>query len=70
MRPTGEQTSDETGPGVQDPAPEARCPNREKVAVKAYEICCGRGCEDGHDVEDWIEAERQPDKETAGEPRE
>ena len=28
------------------------------IAVKAYEIFCARGCEDGHDVEDWLEAER------------
>jgi hypothetical protein len=28
------------------------------VARKAYELFEHRGCEEGHDVEDWLEAER------------
>ncbi|MBI2765518.1 MAG: DUF2934 domain-containing protein [Chloroflexi bacterium] len=31
----------------------------ERVAVRAYEPYCARGCEDGRDVEDWMDAERQ-----------
>jgi hypothetical protein len=42
--------------------------DREQVAIKAFEIYCARGCEDGHDLEDWIEAERQIRKGTAGGP--
>jgi hypothetical protein len=29
-----------------------------KVAKKAYELYAGRGGEHGHDVDDWLEAER------------
>ena len=34
-------------------------PNREEIELRAYEIYIQRGCEDGHDLEDWAEAERQ-----------
>ena len=29
------------------------------VARRAYELYLARGCEDGHDVEDWLQAERE-----------
>jgi hypothetical protein len=29
------------------------------IAKRAYELYMSRGCEDGHDVEDWVEAERE-----------
>ena len=29
------------------------------VAHRAYELYCARGCEDGHDLEDWLNAERE-----------
>jgi len=29
------------------------------IARRAYELYCARGCEDGHDVEDWLTAERE-----------
>ena len=31
---------------------------RERIARKAYEMYELRGCVDGHDQEDWLEAER------------
>jgi hypothetical protein len=31
---------------------------RRRIAVKAYELYRQRGCRDGHDREDWLEAER------------
>lgn len=31
----------------------------DAVAIRAYEIYCGRGCEHGHDLDDWVEAEHQ-----------
>ena len=34
-------------------------PPRDEVARRAYEIFQRRGSEPGHDVEDWLEAERQ-----------
>ena len=32
---------------------------RECIAVRAYELYEARGRRDGHDVEDWISAERE-----------
>jgi hypothetical protein len=34
-------------------------PTKEQISLRAYEIYLARGCEDGHDLTDWIEAERQ-----------
>ena len=31
----------------------------EAIAVRAYELFCGRGCEDGHELEDWFQAEAE-----------
>jgi Protein of unknown function (DUF2934) len=36
-----------------------RPPPRDDVAQRAYELFLSRGQTDGHDVEDWLEAERQ-----------
>jgi hypothetical protein len=33
-------------------------PDRDVVA-RAFELYCARGCEDGHDVDDWLSAERE-----------
>ena len=30
----------------------------QKIAQKAYDLYVARGCESGHDVEDWLQAER------------
>jgi hypothetical protein len=43
------------------------------IASRAYELYCERGCEDGHDMDDWLQAERdvrdrqqrRPDRATA-----
>lgn len=32
---------------------------RDEVAARAYLIYCGHGNGHGHDVDDWLEAERQ-----------
>lgn len=29
------------------------------IALRAYDLYLARGCEDGHDVEDWLQAERE-----------
>jgi hypothetical protein len=34
-------------------------PIREEIELRAYDLYVERGGEDGHDVEDWLEAERQ-----------
>src|SRR5260370_5122199 len=31
----------------------------DAVARRAYELYCARGSQDGHDVEDWLTAERE-----------
>lgn len=33
-------------------------PTAEEIAAEAYAIYLGRGSEHGHDLEDWLEAER------------
>ena len=33
--------------------------NLERIRTRAYELYEARGCEDGHDQEDWIEAEAE-----------
>ena len=30
----------------------------QKIQEKAYQLYVARGCKNGHDVEDWVEAER------------
>ena len=34
-------------------------PDADRIAQRAYERCEVRGREDGHDMEDWFEAERE-----------
>ncbi|HYR90090.1 MAG TPA: DUF2934 domain-containing protein [Terriglobia bacterium] len=34
-----------------------------EIQLRAYERYLARGCEDGHDLEDWLEAERALQKE-------
>jgi DUF2934 family protein len=36
-----------------------RATSKNDVAQRAYELFLARGRVDGHDVEDWLEAERQ-----------
>ena len=31
----------------------------EAIARRAFELYVERGCEDGHDLEDWLRAERE-----------
>jgi len=46
-------------------------PAHDDIARRAYEIYLARGCADGQDVQDWIQAERELRKQamTAGRPR-
>jgi hypothetical protein len=34
-------------------------PTEIDIAKRAFELYCERGCHAGHDVEDWLQAERQ-----------
>jgi hypothetical protein len=31
----------------------------DDIAHRAYDLYLARGCEDGHDVEDWLQAESE-----------
>lgn len=33
--------------------------DRAAIAARAYELFCARGGEPGHDVDDWLRAERE-----------
>ena len=33
--------------------------DRERVAVRAYELYVARGCGEGQDLDDWLSAERE-----------
>jgi hypothetical protein len=33
--------------------------SQDHVAQRAFELYCARGCEDGHDLDDWLQAERE-----------
>ncbi|MGH7868096.1 MAG: DUF2934 domain-containing protein [Candidatus Dormibacteraceae bacterium] len=37
--------------------PTAAAPTQERIAQRAYERFVARGCEHGHDEEDWLQAE-------------
>ena len=37
---------------------EAR-PTFEEIELRAYQIYIERGCADGHDVDDWLQAEHE-----------
>ena len=37
----------------------------QDIAQRAYALYIARGSEDGHDIEDWLEAERQLSEEIA-----
>jgi hypothetical protein len=32
--------------------------SEEQIAWRAYELSCARGREDGYDLDDWLQAER------------
>ncbi len=33
--------------------------DRAAIAARAYELFCARGCEPGHDLDDWLRAESE-----------
>jgi hypothetical protein len=45
--------------GLTAPGPNGSAPVTDAdVARRAYDLYLARGCESGHDVEDWLQAER------------
>ena len=39
--------------------PQPPVPNSVDVAKRAFELYCERGRQDGYDVQDWLQAERE-----------
>jgi hypothetical protein len=50
-----------TMPSVESPTvvPIASSVTEGDIARRAFELYCDRGREDGHDVDDWLNAERE-----------
>ena len=42
-----------------NPAVKSLHPTREDIELRAYQIYIERGCADGHDVDDWLQAEHE-----------
>jgi len=42
-----------------NPTEKSPHPTREEVELRAYQIYIERGCPDGHDVDDWLQAEHE-----------
>jgi hypothetical protein len=40
-------------------APRSVNPSAGDIASRAFELYCKRGYQDGHDVQDWLQAERE-----------
>jgi hypothetical protein len=41
------------------PKIEPASPAKKQIEARAYELYLQRGCENGHDVEDWLNAEKE-----------
>ena len=56
----GRDKSLATSPAAPSIAPIMTSDRSERdVAHRAYELYCARGCQNGHDVDDWLTAERE-----------
>jgi hypothetical protein len=42
-----------------DSSPQRRHPIIEAIAKRAYELFLARGGQNGHDLDDWLQAERE-----------
>ena len=34
-------------------------PSEQEIAIRAHELYLGRGAEEGHELDDWLQAERE-----------
>ena len=59
--------SENSAPDLSTPQSPRSSPD-DRVAQRAYEIYCERGCEHGHDIEDWLQAKRELRQRTDGDP--
>lgn len=46
-------------PALTSKAGESSADRQQQIAQRAYALHVARGCQDGHDLDDWLEAERQ-----------
>ena len=52
--------STEKSPQIESKAPNIEVhPTGEEIELRAYQIYVERGGADGHDVDDWLQAERE-----------
>jgi Protein of unknown function (DUF2934) len=51
--------SDAKRTALSDDNPHPTSVDREQIAHRAFELFCARGCQDGHDLDDWLRAERE-----------
>jgi hypothetical protein len=58
---------EKSSPGSEPPKAEGRL-TREEIELRAHQIYIERGGVDGHDVEDWLQAERELVVEKYGKP--
>jgi len=50
---------DRQRPSAPKPEDQYKGPLHESIAKRAFELYLARGASHGHDVEDWLEAERE-----------
>lgn len=55
---TGRPTSSPTGPAA-DAMPEPSTDRADQITAVAYQLYEARGRADGHDLDDWLQAEQQ-----------
>jgi hypothetical protein len=50
-------------PATESPAPAPPAPTiyltEREIAIRAYEIYCENGAQDGHDLDHWLQAEQE-----------
>jgi len=57
--PESKSDASASGPGVTPTSAKLPPQHHERIARRAYELAAQRGFREGHDVEDWLQAERE-----------
>jgi hypothetical protein len=57
--PATDATAEPMATTMSATVPAARRPTHAQIAARSYELVLARGGSHGHDVEDWIQAERE-----------
>jgi hypothetical protein len=64
--PEGRSDASASGPGTTPRSASLRPDHAERIAARAYELAAQRGFTPGHELDDWLQAEREIE---AGPPR-